>query len=40
LDLAKAAYRARHPELADDKLNAGVSSALAIELRDVATAFE
>jgi hypothetical protein len=39
-DLAKAAYRARHPDLAGDRLNAAVSRALATELRNVATAFE
>jgi hypothetical protein len=39
-DLAKAAYRARHPELNGDKLNAAVASALAAELRDVTRAFE
>jgi hypothetical protein len=39
-DLAKAAYRARHPELAGDRLNAAVADALANELRDVAKAFE
>ena len=39
-DLAKAAYRARHPDLAGDRLNAAVSHALANELRDVAQAFK
>jgi hypothetical protein len=39
-DLAKAAYRARHPELTGDRLNAAVSRALVNELRDVARAFE
>ena len=39
-DLAKAAFRARHPDLAGDRLNAAVSRALATELRNVATAFE
>jgi hypothetical protein len=39
-DLAKAAYRARHPDLAGDRLSAAVSRALAHELRDVAASFE
>lgn len=39
-DLAKAAYRARHPELAGDRLDAAVARALADELRDVAKALE
>lgn len=37
-DLAKAAYRARHPELGGDRLNAAVSRALATELKDVSRA--
>lgn len=39
-DLARAAYRARHPDLAGDSLNTAVSRALANELRDVAQAFK
>lgn len=39
-DLAKAAYRARHPDLADDRLSAAVSRVLATELSDVIASFE
>jgi len=39
-DLAKAAYRARHPDLAGERLEAAVSRVLASELRDVAASFE
>jgi hypothetical protein len=39
-DLAKAAYRARHPDLTADRLNVAVSRVLATELRDVAASFE
>jgi hypothetical protein len=39
-DLAKAAYRARHPGLGGDRLTAAVSRALATELKDVAGAFD
>jgi hypothetical protein len=39
-DLAKAAYRARHPALAGERLTAAVSRVLATELRDVAASFE
>ena len=38
-DLAKAAYRARHPQLTGDRLDAAVSRALGRELRNVASAF-
>lgn len=39
-DLAKAAYRARHPELGGDRLDAAVSRALATELKDITRAFD
>ena len=37
-DLAKAAFRARHPELSGERLNVAVAQALANELRAVAEA--
>jgi hypothetical protein len=39
-DLAKAAYRARHPELGGDRLDAAVARALATELKDITRAFD
>jgi hypothetical protein len=39
-DLAKAAYRARHPALGGDRLDAAVSRALATELKDITRAFD
>jgi hypothetical protein len=39
-DLAKAAYRARHPELGGERLDAAVSRALATDLRDVSRALD
>ena len=39
-DLAKAAYRARHPDLPDHHLSAAVSRVLAVELQNVATVID
>lgn len=37
-DLARAAYRARHPTLVGERLDAAVARALAAEMRSVADA--